>query len=173
MSVSEAFVNDAVNALRGDLTSSITTAQNAANRQQFDIAKSLGLEREQKAYETRLDALTAPATYAANRKTKWEGMTTAVKKYFEDTVTYLSEAGFGWDEAKEEAKKLTAEMAKIERMKLELVFPTNANVIGVQAAVRDAYAGSFNPAELTAAANSAGHIDAAAPKKRASRKAKK
>ena len=69
--------------------------------------------------------------------------------------------------------KLTAEMAKIERMKLELVFPTNANIIGAQATVHNAYAGSFNPAELTAAANSAGHIDAAAPKKRASRKAKK
>jgi hypothetical protein len=59
-------------------------------------------------------------------------------------------------------------------MKLELVYPTNANVIGVQATVHNAYGpGTFNPAELTAAANTAGHIDAAAPKKRASRKAKK
>ena len=101
-------------------------------------------------------------------------MTAAIKAYFETTVEYLTDAGFGWDEAKEEAKKLTAEMAKIERMKLELVFPTAANVIGVQAAVHNAYGtGSFNPAELTAAASSSGHIDAAAPKKRASRKAKK
>ena len=160
-------------ALGADLGGKLATLKAGTERQQFDIAKSLGLEREQKAYETRLKALTDPATYSNNRKTKWDEMTTAVKKYFEDTVTYLSEAGFGWDEAKEEAKKLTAEMAKIERMKLELVFPTNANVIGAQAAVREAYAGSFNPAELTAAANSAGHIDAAAPKKRASRKAKK
>jgi hypothetical protein len=160
-------------ALGVDLTAGFTALKAGTERQQFDITKSLGLEREQKAYQTRLDALTAPAAYATNRKVKWDGMTTAVKKYFEDTVSYLNEAGFGWDEAKEEAKKLTAEMAKIERMKLELVFPTNANVIGAQAAVREAHAGSFNPAELTAAANSAGHIDAAAPKKRASRKAKK
>ena len=160
-------------ALGADLGGQLAALKTGTERQQFDIAKSLGLEREQKAYATRLKALTEPAAYSNERKAKWDGMTTAVKKYFEDTVAYLSEAGFGWDEAKEEAKKLTAEMAKIERMKLELVFPTNANVIGVQAAVRDAYAGSFNPAELTAAANSAGHIDAAAPKKRASRKAKK
>ena len=163
-------------ALGVDFAGQLTAAQKTGlQRQQFDITKSLGLEREQKAYQTRLDALTAPATYAANRKTKWDAMTNAVKTYFEETVTYLSEAGFGWDEAKEEAKKLTAEMAKIERMKLELVFPTNANIIGAQAAVREAYAtpGTFNPAELTAAANSGGHIDAAAPKKRASRKAKK
>ena len=160
-------------ALGEDLGGQLTALKAGTERQQFDITKSLGLEREQKAYETRLKALTDPATYSTNRKAKWDGMTTAVKKYFEDTVTYLSEAGFGWDEAKEEAKKLTAEMAKIERMKLELVFPTNANVIGAQAAVREAYAGSFNPAELTAAANSAGHIDAAAPKKRASHKSKK
>ena len=160
-------------ALGEDLGGRLTALKAGTERQQFDITKSLGLEREQKAYATRLTALTDPATYAASRKTKWDGMTAAVKQYFEDTVTYLSEAGFGWDEAKEEAKKLTAEMAKLERMKLELVFPTNANVIGVQAAVRDAYAGTFNPAELTAAANSAGHIDAAAPKKRAPRKAKK
>jgi hypothetical protein len=160
-------------ALGADLGGRLTALKAGTERQQFDITKSLGLEREQKAYATRLTALTDPATYAANRNNKWTAMTAAVKQYFEDTVTYLSEAGFGWDEAKEEAKKLTAEMAKIERMKLELVFPTNANVIGVQAAVRNAYAGSFNPAELTAAANSAGHIDAAAPKKRAPRKAKK
>ena len=162
-------------ALGEDLGGRLTALKAGTERQQFDITKSLGLEREQKAYATRLKALTEPAAYANDRKTKWDGMTAAVKQYFEDTVTYLSEAGFGWDEAKEEAKKLTAEMAKIERMKLELVFPTNANVIGVQAAVRDAYAapGAFNPAELTAAANSAGHIDAAAPKKRAPRKAKK
>ena len=102
-------------------------------------------------------------------------MTAAIKAYFETTVDYLTDAGFGWDEAKEEAKKLTAEMAKIERMKLELVFPTAANVIGVQSAVHTAYSapGTFNPAELTAAASSSGHIDAAVPKKRASRKAKK
>ena len=165
---------EALTALGADLGGKMTALQASAERQQFDITKSLGLEREQKSYQTRLDALTAPATYALARKAKWTVMTEAVKKYFEDTVTYLSEAGFGWDEAKEEAKKLTAEMAKIERMKLELVFPTNANVIGVQAAVHNAYgAGTFNPAELTAAANTAGHIDAAAPKKRASRKAKK
>ena len=161
--------------LRTDLVGQLTALKTGTERQQFDIAKSLGLERAQTAYQTRLDALTAPANYARDRKAKWDTMTSAVKTYFEDTVTYLSEAGFGWDEAKEEAKKLTAEMAKIERMKLELVFPTNANVIGAQAAVRDAYAapGRFNPAELTAAANTGGHIDAAAPKKRASRKAKK
>ena len=161
--------------LRTDLVGQLTALKTGTERQQFDITKSLGLEREQKAYETRLKALTDPVTYSNNRKTKWDEMTTAVKKYFEDTVTYLNEAGFGWDEAKEEAKKLTAEMAKIERMKLELVFPTNANVIGAQAAVRDAYAapGKFNHAELTAAANTAGHIDTAAPKKRAPRKSKK
>ena len=67
-------------------------------------------------------------------------MTADVKEYFEKTFDYLSEAGFGWDEAKEEAKKLTAEMAKIERM--------NANIIGAQAAVHNAYGpGTFNPAD--------------------------
>jgi hypothetical protein len=165
---------EALTALGTELRGALTAQKKSTERQQFDITKSLGLEREQVAYQTRLDALTDPKTYADGRKAKWTAMTEAVKKYFEDTVTYLGEAGFGWDEAKEEAKKLTAEMAKVERMKLELVFPTNANVIGVQAAVRDAYGpGTFNPAEITAAANTAGHISAAAPKKRASRKAKK
>ena len=166
---------EALTALGADLGGQLTALKAGTERQQFDITKSLGLEREKKAYATRLKALTEPLAYATDRNTKWEAMTAAVKKYFEDTVTYLSEAGFGWDEAKEEAKKLTAEMAKIERMKLELIFPMNANIIGAQAAVHNAFAapGTFNPAELTAAANSVGHIDAAAPKKRASRKAKK
>ena len=166
---------DALIALGVDFAGQLTAAQKTGlQREQFDITRSLGLEREQKAYQTRLDALTTPTAYAASRKTKWDDMTRDVKEYFEKTVAYLSEAGFGWDEAKEEAKKLTAEMAKIERMKLELVFPTNANIIGAQATVHNAYGpGTFNPAELTAAANTAGHIDAAAPKKRAPRKAKK
>ena len=158
-----------------DLGVSIAAVKKVSERQQYDITKSLGLDREKKAYETRLSALTDPAGYSGQRTAKWNTMTTAIKEYFESTVEYLTEAGFGWDEAKEEAKKLTTEMAKIERMKLELVFPTAANVIGVQAAVHNAYGapGAFNPAELTAAASSSGHIDAAAPKKRASRKAKK
>ena len=161
-------------ALGDDLGGKLTALKTVSDRQQFDITRSLGLEREKKAYATRREALVTPATYAGKRDTAWDAMTKDVKEYFEKTVAYLSVAGFGWDEAKDEAKKLTAEMAKIERMKLELVFPTNANIIGAQAAVHNAYgAGTFNPAELTAAANTAGHIDAAAPKKRAPRKAKK
>jgi len=160
-------------ALGDDLGGKLTALKTVSDRQQFDITRSLGLEREKKAYATRLEALVTPATYAGKRDTAWDAMTKDVKEYFEKTVAYLNEAGFGWDEAKEEAKKLTAEMAKIERMKLELVFPTNANIIGAQATVHNAYGpGTFNPAELTAAANTAGHIDAA-PKKRAPRKAKK
>ena len=73
-------------ALGADLGGKLATLKAGTERQQFDITKSLGLEREQKAYQTRLDALTAPATYAANRKTKWDAMTADVKKYFEDTV---------------------------------------------------------------------------------------
>ena len=153
---------------------STATKKTGIQRQEFDITRSLGLDREQKAYVTRLNALTDPKGYATERATAWSKMTGNVRTYFDETIAYLSEAGFGWDEAKEEAKKLTAEMAKIERLKLELVFPTNANIIGTQSLVRTAYneQGMLNPAELTAAANSGGHIDGA-PKKRAPRKAKK
>ena len=153
---------------------STATKKTGLDRQEFDINRSLGLEREQKAYVTRLNALIDPKGYAEERAVAWSEMSGNVRTYFDKTIAYLTEAGFGWDEAKEEAKKLTAEMAKIERLKLELVFPTNANVIGMQSLVRTAYneQGMLNPAELTAAANSAGHIDAA-PKKRAPRKAKK
>ena len=150
------------------------TKKTGLERQEFDITRSLGLEREQKAYITRLNALVDPKGYSGQRATAWDKMTRDVRTYFDDTIAYLSKAGFGWDEAKDEAKKLTAEMAKIERLKLELVFPTNANIIGAQSLVRAAHAeqGMLNPAELTAAAHSGGHIDAA-PKKRAPRKAKK
>ena len=57
MAASEDFVNNAVSALRGDLTTT-NTALTKTQRQQFDISKSLGLEREQKSYQTRLEALT-------------------------------------------------------------------------------------------------------------------
>ena len=150
------------------------TKKTGLERQEFDITRSLGLEREQKAYVTRMTALTNPKGYSDERGAAWGQMTENVRKYFDRTIAYLTAAGFGWDEAKDEAKKLTAEMAKIERLKLELVFPTNANIIGAQSLVRTAHheQGMLNPAELTAAAHSGGHIDAA-PKKRAPRKAKK
>ena len=150
-------VTSAIAGAFGPLQTALTAANLASkttSRQNYDISKSLGLDREQKAYKSRLDALTDPKTYSANREAKWNDMVKDVKAYFDKTVIYLDAAGFGWDEAKEKAKELTAEMAKIERMKLELVFPTGANIIGAQATVNTAFSGEdgkFNPAELTAA----------------------
>ena len=125
-----------------------------ASTHQFDINKSLGLTREKQQYDKRLDALTTPTEYARSRGAEWDKMTTAVKTYFDSTVAYLGEAGFDWEESKDKAKELAKQFAAIERQKLELMFPTAANVIGAQRQVDLAFgagAGTFNPAELAAA----------------------
>ena len=153
---------DQLTEVRTALTGDIAALQVAvrgvnANTKQFDINKSLGLDREKKQYDQRLKALTEPATYGRERGVEWLAMTEAVKDYFEKTTTYLGEAGFDWEDSKEKAKDLAKQFAAIERQKLELKFPTAANVIGAQRQVDLAFgpgaaAGAFNPAELVAAA---------------------
>ena len=146
----------------------------SANTKQFDITKSLGLDREKKQYDQRLKALTKPEEYGRERGAEWAAMTAAVTTYFNDTTTYLGEAGFDWEDSKEKAKELAKQFAAIERQKLELKFPTAANVIGAQRQVDLAFgagAGAFNPAELVAAAQP-GPIQPAR-KKASSRKSKK
>jgi hypothetical protein len=140
--------------------------------QNFEITKSLGLEREKKAYDSRLKALTDPTTYADERGKKWDAMLLDISAYFDKTIGYLTAVGFGWDDAKDKAKELTKGYTAIERQKLELIYPTGANVIGAQRQVDLAYgeAGTFNPAELTAAAQHAAPIQPA--RKRSSRKKK-
>ena len=91
-------------------------------------------------------------------------MAASIEDYFTTTVVYLQEAGFDWDEAKIRAKALAKDFADVERQKLELIYPTAANVIGAQGQVNNAFsgaAGQFNPSELTVAANSGGHVDVA------------
>ena len=74
-----------ITALGADLATTKVSLKKS-QRQDYDITKSLGLDREKKAYNTRLEALTAPATYATNRTAKWDAMTIAIKEYFESTV---------------------------------------------------------------------------------------
>ena len=146
-----------------------------ATTHQFDINKSLGLTREKLQYDKRLKALTKPEEYAGDRTTKWNEMAGAVSTYYQDTVKYLQDAGFDWEECKDKAKDLSKQFAAIERQKLELQFPTAANVIGAQRQVDLAFnaggGGAFNPAEL-AAASQPGPIQPAARKKSSSRKKK-
>ena len=152
---------------------SLKALKDSVEPQLFDINKSLGLTREKQQYEQRLKALTDPADYSTKRGEEWDKMVAAVKKYFDDTVVYLGEAGFDWDDSKERAKALTKDFAAIERQKLELKFPTAANVIGAQRQVDLAFngaSGQFNPAELVAAAQP-GPIQPA--RKKSARKNKK
>ena len=133
----------------------LKAVKDVVDTQAFDINKSLGLTREKQQYDSRLEALTAPGEYARKCEAEWNKMVDEVKGYFEKTVAYLGNAGFDWEESKEKAKVLTKEFAAIERQKLELRFPTAANVIGAQRQVDlsfSAGAGQFNPAELAAAA---------------------
>jgi hypothetical protein len=146
-----------------EIAVALKALKSSVEGQQFHITKSLGLEREKIAYDSRLKALTKPQEYAEEREAKWKTMLEDISAYFQKTIAYLEEAGFGWDDAKGQATTLSKQFAAIERQKLELLFPTGANVIGTQRQVNLAYnaAGSFNPAELSAAADHVTPIKAA------------
>ena len=148
----------------GVLSAGATALGEATANPKFDIGKSLGLDYEKKSYERRLQALVKPEDYALARGKHWDAMSKNIEAYFNNTVDYLQAAGFDWDEAKIRGKALAKDFADVERQKLELIYPTAANVIGAQGQVNNAFsgaAGQFNPSELTVAANSGGHVDVA------------
>lgn len=74
---------------------------------QFDINKSLGLAREKLQYNQRLKALTDPKDYTEKREQAWDVMVGKVTTYFNESVAYLSAAGFDWEECKDKAKDLS------------------------------------------------------------------
>ena len=121
----------------------ITTASDAEMKEallQFgkvDPIRELGLDLEIAQYNTRLEALTDPKVYAGKRQAAFDDMVIQIRKSYEDAYKGFIGAGMGTDMAKSFALQAANNEKITRRQVIETQFPTNANMIGEQATIRN------------------------------------
>ena len=130
----------------------------------IDPIRELGMDLEQKQYKTRLEALTDPKAYATKRETAYDEMIAHVRKSYDDAYKGFLAAGMGTDMAKQFALQAANNEKLTRRQVIEVQFPTNANMLGQQATIRNT-AGSV--------ANFAGGQSAAPARRRAAPRKKR
>ena len=102
----------------------------------IDPARELGLDLEMAQYNTRLEALTDPKAYAAKRETAFTEMIGHVRKSYDDAYKGFLSAGMGTDMAKQFSLQAANNERMTRRQVIEVMFPTNANMIGDMATIR-------------------------------------
>ena len=117
-----------------------------------DPIRELGLELEQRQYETRLLALTDPKAYAAERQTAFDDMVAKVSNAYSDAYDGFIKAGLSNDMAKNFALNAANNEKAVRRQVLETRFPTNANMIGDAQTVRESAGGNMLGARARAPA---------------------
>ena len=127
-----------------------------------DPIRELGLDLEQQQYNTRLEALSDPRAYAAKRQTAFDEMVGHVRKSYDDAYKGFLAAGMGTEMSKHYALAAANNEKITRRQVIETQFPTNANMIGEQATIRNT---------KTSVANFAG--GAAPPRRRAAPRKKR
>ena len=126
--------------------------------------RELGLELEQRQYNTRLLALTKPAEYATARQSEFVKLTDAVEQAYKSSYDGFTDAGMPHDMAKSYALAAANAEKQVRRQVLETLFPSGANLIGDAAMVRS-MTGSI--ANLEGTGGQAPRRRRAAPRKRA------
>ena len=101
-----------------------------------DPVREVGLEIEQKQYNTRLLALTKPADYAAARAAEFDKLVQAVDKSYKSSYAGFTDAGMPHEMAKGYALAAAETEKQVRRQILETLFPAGANLIGDAAMVR-------------------------------------
>ena len=129
-----------------------------------NAVRELGLELEQRQYNTRLLALTKPGEYATARQTEFQKMTDAVEKAYKSSYDGFTDAGMPHEMAKSYALAAANTEKQVRRQVLETLYPSGANLIGDAAMVRS-MTGSV--ANLTGTGGQAPRRRRAAPRKRA------
>ena len=136
----------------------------SAGGYKVDAVRELGLELEQKQYNTRLLALTKPADYAAARAAEFDKLIKAVDHSYQSSYAGFTDAGMPHEMAKNYALAAANTEKQVRRQIMETLYPSGANVIGDASMVRDT-AGSV--ANLAGMGGGAPRRRRAAPRKRA------
>ena len=129
-----------------------------------NAVRELGLELEQRQYNTRLLALTKPAEYATARQSEFDKLTSAVEKAYTSSYDGFTDAGMPHEMAKNYALAAANAEKQVRRQVLETLYPSGANLIGDAAMVRS-MTGSI--ANLAGTGGQAPRRRRAAPRKRA------
>ena len=112
-------------------------AMSAPSGYNVDPVRELGLELEQKQYNTRLLALTKPDAYAKERQKEFNKMVAAVTKAYSTSYKGFTDAGMPHEMAKSYALASANTAKQVRRQILETLYPSGANIIGNMATVRD------------------------------------
>jgi len=139
-------------------------APRSSGKYSVDPVRELGLELEQRQYNTRLLALTKPADYAAARQIEFVKLTSAVEQAYKSSYDGFTDAGMPHEMAKNYALAAANAEKQVRRQVLETLFPSGANLIGDAAMVRS-MTGSI--ANLEGTGGQAPRRRRAAPRKRA------
>jgi hypothetical protein len=95
-----------------------------------NIKRELGIELQQKQYETRLLALTDPKAYSDERKLMVDQMTAELGLVYQQAFAEYSGSGLPFEVAKQYALKSAAAKRDEKMQLIELNFPSGANAIG-------------------------------------------
>ena len=101
-----------------------------------DPIRELGLDLEQRQYNTRLEALSNPAAYAKKRQTAFNEMVGHIRTSYQDAFSGFIEAGMPTDMAKNAALAAAANEKAVRRQVIETQFPSGANFIGDMASIK-------------------------------------
>ena len=129
----EAGLAHAVAALEKRFTGQIT-AVTAAKYVGGDASTLLGLDFQQKQYESRRVALLDPATYARNRAAAFGDMKTAVNDKFHNALKEYVASGMPPEMAKKFAMQAAANESATQQQIFEMNYPSGANLLEMASA---------------------------------------
>ena len=132
----------------------------------ISASQTLGITFAQNQYDKRVQALTDPSAYAAERKRAYGKLTKAVDKSYADALEKYVNTGMAPDVAKSFAMRAADNERQIQQQILEVEYPSGANAIELSRSVAVANSANY-PGGMPSAPRRPPARRRAAPRKRA------
>ena len=101
-----------------------------------DVKRELGITQGDKAYATRLLALTDPVKYYGERKRAFDLMSEEVELAYQKSFAEYAGAGLSNEDAKAHALKAAGIVRDAKMDVIEMNYPTSANSVGASSLAR-------------------------------------
>ena len=131
----------------------------------INILDELGLNRQQKVFESRTMALTRPTDYANARDIRFGEMTKAVQGVYDSTMKGLEKSGLPRLQVQQLAVQASASAYATQNAIFETDFPSGSTELNVQTVAKDAFPGMVS-------APAAPRAPRRAPRRKATKKKK-
>ena len=132
---------------------------------QINILDELGLNRQQKVFESRTMALTKPIDYAGARDRRFVAMADAVEAVYDSTMKGLEKSGLPRHQVQQLAVQASASAYATQNAIFETDFPSGSTELNVQTFAKSAFPGMVS-------APAAPRAPRRAPRKRTTKKKK-